>query len=35
METNNKTAPAVQEKDRNAISLELMNREITRNGFRL
>lgn len=26
MEINNKTAPAVQEKDRNAISLELMNR---------
>lgn len=26
METNDKTAPAVQEKDRNAISLELMNR---------
>lgn len=26
METNNKTAPIVQEKDRNTISLELMNR---------
>ncbi len=26
METNSKTAPIIQEKDRNAISLELMNR---------
>jgi DNA replication protein DnaC len=26
METNNKTAPAIQEKDRNTISLDLMNR---------
>ena len=26
METNNKTQPAIQEKDRNAVSLELMNR---------
>ena len=26
METNNKTAPVIQEKDRNAISLELMSR---------
>jgi DNA replication protein DnaC len=26
METNNKTAPVIREKDRNAISLELMNR---------
>lgn len=26
METNNKTAPITQEKDRNAVSLDLMNR---------
>ena len=26
METNNRTAPAVAEKDRNAVSLDLMNR---------
>lgn len=35
MEINNKTAPAVQEKDRNAISLELMNRMKLHGGFRL
>lgn len=26
METNNKTTPITQEKDRNAVSLDLMNR---------
>ena len=32
METNNKTAPVTGQQDQNTISLDLMNRKVTRHG---